>query len=105
MDQCAHATRLCWQRYCQSVAKPGGPNDSAHDELGGAGGRAFANEFLARADAAKLLDKRAMLRRENLALIDGLTRRDNREMVSRYVEGRSADQVGGRWLIRAWRKP
>lgn len=46
-----------------------------------------------------------MLRRENLALIDGLTRRDNREMVSRYVEGRSADQVGGRWLIRAWRKP
>ncbi len=60
----------------------------------GLGGRAFANEFLAQAHAAKLLDKRPMLSKEHLALIDGLTRRDNQEMLKRYAPGYSAEPVG-----------
>ena len=59
----------------------------------GLGGRAFAYEFLAQAHAAKLLDKRPMLSKEHLALIDGLTRRDNQEMLKRYAPGYSAESV------------
>mgnify|MGYP001130269866 FL=1 len=60
----------------------------------GLGGRAFANEFLSQAHAAKLLDKRPMLSKERLVLIDGLTRRDNQEMLKRYASGYSVEAVG-----------
>jgi len=60
----------------------------------GLGGRAFAYEFLAQAHAAKLLDKRPMLSKEHLALIDGLTRRDNQEMLKRYAPGYSSELLG-----------
>jgi hypothetical protein len=60
----------------------------------GLGGRAFANEFLAQAHASRLLDKRPMISKEQLALIDGLTRRDNQEMLKRYAPGYSSELLG-----------
>lgn len=61
----------------------------------GLGSRAFADQFLALARDARLLDKRSMLRKEDLDLINRLTAHDNQEMLKRYAPGYSIEEEGG----------